>query len=41
MHAAIFKTLPIFSIVTVMTLALAFAPAGPTAVRGPWCPPIC
>jgi hypothetical protein len=39
MHAAIFKTLPIFSIVTAMALALAFAPVGET--KAFWCPPFC
>jgi hypothetical protein len=39
MHAAIFKTLPIFSIVTAVALALAFAPFG---VTHPFqCPPVC
>jgi hypothetical protein len=40
MHAAIFKTLPIFSIVTAMALALAFAPVGVT-MPGAICPPFC
>jgi hypothetical protein len=39
MHAAIFKTLPIFSIVTALTLALAFAPV---SFAKAWaCPPVC
>jgi hypothetical protein len=39
MHAAIFKTLPIFSIVTAVALALAFTPVSFTK---PWqCPPLC
>ena len=39
MHAAIFKTLPIFSLMTAMALALAFAPVSFTK---PWpCPPLC
>jgi hypothetical protein len=41
MHAAIFKTLPIFSLVTALALALAlaFAPVGYT--KPFWCPPVC
>ena len=39
MHAAIFKTLPIFSLVTALALALAFAPVSYT--KPFWCPPIC
>ena len=39
MHAAIFKALPIFSLVTAIALALAFAPVGVT--KSQWCPPIC
>jgi hypothetical protein len=40
MHAAIFKTLPIFSIVTALALALAFAPVG-VRMPGELCPPYC
>jgi hypothetical protein len=40
MYAAIFKTLPIFSIVTALALALAFAPIGVTMPETN-CPPIC
>jgi hypothetical protein len=40
MHAAIFKTLPIFSLVTAIALALAFAPIGVTMPETN-CPPIC
>ena len=39
MHAAIYKTFPILSIVTAMALALAFAPASYT--MPPICPPVC
>ena len=39
MHAATYKVLPVFSIVTALALALAFAPASYT--MPPWCPPIC
>ena len=40
MHAAIFKTLPIFSLVTALALALAFAPVGVT-MPNEICPPFC
>jgi hypothetical protein len=40
MHAAIFKTLPIFSIVTAFALALALAPLGVTMPELN-CPPYC
>lgn len=40
MHAAIFKSLPIFSLVTAMALALAFAPVSFTMPNS-ICPPIC
>lgn len=40
MHAAIFKTFPILSIVTALALALAFAPIGVTMPETN-CPPIC
>ena len=39
MHAAIYKVFPIFSILTAVTLALAFAPASYT--MPPVCPPVC
>jgi len=39
MHAAIYKTFPIFSIVTALALALACAPVG--ATKSHLCPPIC
>jgi hypothetical protein len=39
MHAAIYKTFPIFSIVAALALALAFAPVGVT--KSYVCPPIC
>ena len=39
MHAAIFRTLPIFSLVTALALALAFAPVAMT--KPFWCPPVC
>jgi hypothetical protein len=40
MHAAIFKIFPVFSIVTAVALALAFAPVGVT-MPGTICPPTC
>jgi hypothetical protein len=40
MHATIFKTLPIFSLVTAVALALAFAPLGVTMPELN-CPPYC
>jgi hypothetical protein len=40
MHATIFKTFPIFSIVTALALALAFAPVSAT-MPNTVCPPIC
>jgi hypothetical protein len=40
MHAAIFKTLPIFSLVMAVALAIAFAPVGVT-MPNPTCPPFC
>jgi hypothetical protein len=40
MHAAIYKIFPVFSIVTAMALALAFAPVGVT-MPGTICPPTC
>lgn len=39
MHAAIYKLFPVYSILTAVALALAFAP---DAVTHPWqCPPVC
>jgi hypothetical protein len=40
MHAAIYKAFPIFSILTAMALATAFAPVGVT-MPGTLCPPFC
>jgi hypothetical protein len=40
MHAAIFKAFPVFSIVTALALALAFAPVGVT-MPNEICPPFC
>jgi hypothetical protein len=39
MHAAIYKLFPVFSIVTALTLALAFAPLSFTKAWA--CPPVC
>ena len=40
MHAAIYNVFPVFSIVTALMLALAFAPVGVT-MPNPICPPLC
>jgi hypothetical protein len=40
MHAAIYKVFPMFSVLTALTLALAFAPVGVT-MPNELCPPIC
>ena len=40
MHAAIYKIFPVFSILTALALATAFAPVGVT-MPNPICPPFC